>query len=84
MPDHDPESLRSLARFLVGPAEISQRLAVEANTINVWKVRHPDFPIPVRRLRSGDLWDIREVRFWAEKTGRTYRVDSHDERPDEP
>ncbi len=36
-------SLRGLAKFLVGPAEIAERLGVEANTINVWKARHPNF-----------------------------------------
>lgn len=70
MDDHDPGLLRSLAVYLVGPAEIAEMLKVEANTVNVWKVRHQDFPAPVRRLRSGDLWDGREVRAWAEKTGR--------------
>jgi hypothetical protein len=59
-----------LAQNLVGPAEIADMLNVEANTVNVWKVRHQDFPAPVRRLKSGDLWDGREVKAWAEKTGR--------------
>lgn len=59
-----------LSRFLVGPAEIGELLKVEANTINVWKVRHPDFPPPVRRLRSGDVWDSREITAWAVRTGR--------------
>lgn len=66
----DLGDLRALAKFLVGPAEIALLLNVEANTINVWKVRHPDFPLPVRRLKSGDIWDVREVRSWAEQTGR--------------
>lgn len=68
------ESLRALAAHLAGPAEIASSLGVEANTINVWKVRHPDFPAPVRRLKSGDLWDIREVRRWAEQTGRSFSM----------
>lgn len=55
---------------LVGPAEIGELLGVDANTINVWKVRHPQFPAPVRRLRSGDIWDKREVIAWATETGR--------------
>lgn len=67
------ESLRALAAHLAGPAEIASRLGVEANTINVWKARHADFPAPVRRLKSGDLWDIREVQRWAEQTGRSFR-----------
>ena len=66
----DPGLLRSLAAYLVGPAEIAEMLNVEANTVNVWKGRHQDFPTPVRRLRTGDVWDSREVKAWAEKTGR--------------
>lgn len=66
----EPDQLRENAQHLVGPAEIGELLGVEANTINVWKVRHKDFPPPVRRLKSGDLWDVREVRAWALRTGR--------------
>ncbi len=68
--DEDREELRSLAEHLVGPAEIGKLLKIEPNTVNVWKVRHPDFPAPVRRLKTGDVWDVREVQSWAEKTGR--------------
>lgn len=67
--DEDQE-LRALAGHLVGPAEIATLLGIEANTINVWKTRHVDFPPPVRRLKTGDVWDAREVLAWAEKTGR--------------
>lgn len=62
--------LRALAVHLVGPAEIGELLDVDANTVNVWKVRHSQFPAPVRRLRSGDIWDKREVIAWATETGR--------------
>jgi len=68
--DDDRVDLRSLAAHLVGPAEIGDLLRIEPNTVNVWKVRHPDFPTPVRRLKTGDVWDVREVQNWAEKTGR--------------
>lgn len=67
--------LRALAVHLVGPAEIGELLNVDANTVNVWKVRHPQFPAPVRRLRSGDIWDRREIIVWATATGR-YPVDA--------
>lgn len=72
--EDDRDQLRSLADFLVGPAEIAELLQIEANTINVWKNRHPDFPTPVRRLKSLDVWDVREIRAWAEKTGRLTEV----------
>lgn len=67
---HSDETLRALARYLGGPAEIAELLGIEANTINVWKTRDLGFPAPVRRLRSGDLWDLREVKAWAAATGR--------------
>jgi hypothetical protein len=68
---HAAESdLRALAEHLVGPAEIGELLGVDANTVNVWKVRPVHFPTPVRRLRSGDIWDRREVIAWARETGR--------------
>lgn len=67
------KKLRILAKYLVGPAEIAEHLGIEANTINVWKTRHSEFPAPVRRLKSGDVWDVREVRDWAESTGRSFR-----------
>jgi hypothetical protein len=54
----------------VGPAEIGELLGVDPNTVNVWKVRHAQFPQPVRRLRSGDIWDRREIIAWATATGR--------------
>lgn len=69
--NEEPRSLRRLAEFLVGPAEIAEMLGVEANTINVWKIRHADFPVAVRRLKSGDIWDVREIRAWALATGRS-------------
>jgi hypothetical protein len=64
------DDLRALAVHLVGPAEIAARLNIDANTVNVWKVRHADFPRPVRKLRLGEIWDLREVVVWAERTGR--------------
>lgn len=70
MPNADESDLRALAEYLVGPAEIGELLGVDANTVNVWKVRHPQFPAPVRRLRSGDIWDRREVIAWATATSR--------------
>jgi hypothetical protein len=66
----ESDPLRDYAQYLVGPAEIGELLGVEANTINVWKVRHRDFPAPIRRLKSGDIWDVREVQSWAVSTGR--------------
>ena len=70
MSDAAESDLRALAVHLVGPAEIGELLGVDSNTVNVWKVRPVQFPAPVRRLRSGDIWDKREVIAWATATGR--------------
>jgi hypothetical protein len=65
------------AEHLVGPAEIAEALGVDANTINQWKVRHADFPAPVRVLKLGSIWDLRDVLAWAERTGRHPRTAGH-------
>lgn len=61
------------ARHLAGPAEIAGVLGVEANTVNVWRRRgfkgHA-FPEPVVKLAGSNVWDIRDVIAWADKTGR--------------
>lgn len=83
----DPETkddLRHLASYLVGPAEIAQLLKVASKTINVWKTRHSDFPEPVRRLKSGDIWDVREIRAWARTTGREVVVDTSEKELERP
>lgn len=77
--DDSGDELRNLAENLVGPAEIGELLRVEANTINIWKTRHLDFPRPVRRLKSSDLWDVREVRAWAKSTNRFPADESGDD-----
>ena len=58
------------AEHLAGPAEIGEELGVDANTVNQWKSRHPDFPEPVRVLKAGSVWDLRDVVAWAKRTGR--------------
>lgn len=58
------------AEHLAGAAEIAEALGVDANTINQWKARYHDFPKPVRILKAGSVWDLREVRAWARETGR--------------
>jgi predicted DNA-binding transcriptional regulator AlpA len=66
------------AEFLAGPAEIAKALGVHANTINQWKARHEDFPKPVRVLKLGSIWDLREVAAWAQRTGRLEQSGSAD------
>ena len=61
------------ARYLAGPAEIAAVLGVKANTVNVWQrrgVKGHVFPEPVIKLAGCNVWDIRSVIAWADKTGR--------------
>lgn len=62
--------------YLVGAAEIGELLAVDHNTINQWRLRHDDFPQPVRTLTAGNVWDARDVVGWAVATGRLEREDA--------
>lgn len=70
-PDGGQVSRSIEADDIVGPAEIAERLGLQnANTLNLWRRRHADFPSPVKILRSGSLWSWQEVEVWARRTGR--------------
>jgi hypothetical protein len=58
------------AEFLAGPAEISRVLGIAPNTVNAWRRRDNGFPAPVVQLKSGAIWDVREVIAWADRSGR--------------
>jgi hypothetical protein len=66
--------------YLAGAAEIAEELGVDANTINQWKARYPDFPEPLRILKAGHVWDLREVLAWARSTGRMPTESKPDDR----
>ena len=55
---------------LVGPAEIADRLDVQADTVWQWHGRHASFPEPVVRLKGATLWVWPDVEKWAKATGR--------------
>jgi hypothetical protein len=56
---------------LVGAAEIAERLGVKRpHLIHDWRRRHPDFPQPVVELKGTLIWDWRELKHWAQTTGR--------------
>jgi hypothetical protein len=70
---------------IVGNAEVRRlagRLITTANrktddrpisraTLLAWREKE-DFPAPIRRLDSGDVWDRHEVREWLKaRNGRT-------------
>jgi hypothetical protein len=56
---------------LVGAAEIAERLGLASTSVvRDWRLRHADFPAPVRRLRMGSVWRWSDVERWARATGR--------------
>jgi len=61
-------------KHLAGAAEIGQVLGVQANTVNQWRSRYPDFPAPLATLSGGAIWDIREIIAWADVTDRHVRL----------
>jgi len=54
---------------LGGVAEITQRLGVSRATTEAL-VNYSGFPAPAGRLARGRVWDLTEVREWAESNGR--------------
>lgn len=54
---------------LVGPAELTQMLGV-GRTRFAQLIARPDFPVPMAELVMGKIWDLADVRVWAEKNGR--------------
>lgn len=58
-------------QFLVGAHEIAERLGLShAQSVHTIRKRHVDFPVPVATLKTALIWDWREVRIWAQSTGR--------------
>ena len=49
---------------LVGVAEIATRAGVKAQTVGVWRRRHPTFPEPLVSLACGDVWEWPVVAAW--------------------
>lgn len=59
------------ADHLVGATEIAERLGVaRAQTVHVWRGRHPDFPEPVATLQTAMVWYWPDIETWARRTGR--------------
>ena len=49
---------------LVSVAEIAARAGRSVNTVQSWRRRHPDFPMPVARLAAGPVWTWPTVNTW--------------------
>lgn len=60
----------SAAADLVSVSEIAERAGRPINTVQSWRRRHRDFPLPVARLAAGPIWDWPAVAHWIEATRR--------------
>ena len=52
---------------LVSIAEIAARSGHPVNTIQSWRRRHADFPVPVVRLAAGPVWNWASVDGWIDR-----------------
>lgn len=59
-----------MQRALVGAAELQHLLGVGRQRVSQL-VTGKGFPAPVAVLRMGQVWDLEDVRAWAEQTGRS-------------
>lgn len=62
-------TMRVVTLELVGAAELLQLLGVGRTRLGVLTARD-DFPEPIAELVMGKIWDLADIRAWAEKTGR--------------
>jgi predicted nucleic acid-binding protein len=57
------------ATELVSVAEISARSGRPTNTIQSWRRRHADFPVPIATLAAGPVWQWPDVARWISSRG---------------
>jgi predicted nucleic acid-binding protein len=58
------------AADLVSVSEISARAGRPINTIQSWRRRHRDFPVPAARLSAGPIWSWPTVADWISNRDR--------------
>lgn len=49
---------------LIGLYEIAQLADVSPPAVGNWRKRHPDFPVPVKQLQSGPVFQRRQILYW--------------------
>ena len=57
---------------LLSRDDIARHCGVKVNTVDKWKARHPDFPVPVRYFGQSPARDSDDVQLWCEKHGRMF------------
>lgn len=58
------------AQDLVSVSEIAARAGRPINTVQSWRRRNPDFPVPVAQLATGPVWLWPAVGRWIEMRTR--------------
>jgi predicted DNA-binding transcriptional regulator AlpA len=63
-----PRAPRTIeARNIAGVAEVLKECGgIPRSTLIRWREKN-EFPRPVKRLKSGEVWDLAEVREWLEQ-----------------
>jgi hypothetical protein len=56
---------------LVSVAEIAARAGRPVNTVQSWRRRHRDFPMPVARLAARPVWEWPTVKSWIDARSRS-------------
>jgi chromosome partitioning protein len=52
---------------LIGLYEIAKLADVNPSAVGNWRKRHPDFPVPVKQLQSGPVFQRRQILHWLRK-----------------
>ena len=60
---------------LVGMGELIKLMGVSRSRITQMSIR-PDFPAPVASLIMGNVWNLDDIRSWADRRGRTLDFDA--------
>lgn len=55
----------------VGAVEIAARLGVKRGTVDMWRIRHPDFPTPRWQVGGRPAWNFDDIEVWAAQRKRS-------------
>lgn len=59
---------------LVGFTEIAERTGSKRNTVEQWKQREIEFPLPDWTVSGRPIWWGPTIEAWCKKTGREYKA----------
>lgn len=52
---------------LIGIYEVAQIASVTPAAVSNWRSRYTDFPVPVKQLQSGPVFERRQILYWLRK-----------------